>query len=105
MGAPWTNRAAIHNRWSPICRPIPQKASAWAAAKGISVNQISTYIGGLTPMTLRYDTRVTNHGYVNGQANAIPEILQAGQAVLVDSHGVPLGPLLLRKSADAPRSG
>ena len=40
-------------------------------------------------MTLRYDTRVTNHGYVNGQANAIPEILQAGQAVLVDSHGVP----------------
>ena len=67
----------------------PSKASAWAAAEGISVNQISTYIGGLTPMTLRYDTRVTNHGYVNGQANAIPEILQAGQAVLVDSHGVP----------------
>ena len=67
----------------------PSKASAWAAAEGISVNQISTYIGGLTPMTLRYDTRVTNHGYVNGQANAIPEILQAGQAVLVDSYGVP----------------
>jgi hypothetical protein len=67
----------------------PSKASAWAAAEGISVTQISTYIGGLTPMTLRYDTRVTNHGYVNGQANAIPEILQAGQAVLVDSHGVP----------------
>src|ERR1035437_645524 len=67
----------------------PSKASAWAAAEGISVNQISTYIGGLTPMTLRYDTRVINHGYVNGHANAIPEILQAGQAVLVDSHGVP----------------
>ena len=67
----------------------PSKASAWAAAEGISVNQISTYIGGLTPMTLRYDTRITNHGYVNGQADAIPEILQAGQAVLVDSYGVP----------------
>jgi hypothetical protein len=67
----------------------PSKASAWAAAEGISVTQVSSYIGGLTPMTLRYDTRVTNHGYVNGQANAIPEILQAGQAVLVDSHGVP----------------
>lgn len=67
----------------------PAKASAWAAAEGISVSQISAYIGALTPMTLRYDTRVTNHGYVNGQANAIPEILQAGQAVLVDSHGVP----------------
>ena len=67
----------------------PSKAAAWAGAEGISVDQISTYIGGLTPMTLRYDTRVTNHGYVDGQANAIPEILQAGQAVLVDSHGVP----------------
>jgi hypothetical protein len=67
----------------------PSKASAWAAAERIPVGQISTYINGLTPMTLRYDTRVTNHGYVNGVANAIPEILQAGQAVLVDSHGVP----------------
>ena len=67
----------------------PSQAAAWAGAEGISVDQISTYIGGLTPMTLRYDTRVTNHGYVDGQANAIPEILQAGQAVLVDSHGVP----------------
>jgi hypothetical protein len=67
----------------------PSKASAWAAAEGIPVGQISTYINGLTPMTLRYDTRVTNHGYVNGVANAIPEILQAGQAVLVDSYGVP----------------
>jgi Short C-terminal domain len=67
----------------------PSKASAWAAAERIPVGQISTYINGLTPMTLRYDTRVTNHGYVNGVANAIPEILQAGQAVLVDSYGVP----------------
>ena len=34
-------------------------------------------------MTLRYDTYVINHGYVGGYADAIPEILQAGQAVLV----------------------
>jgi hypothetical protein len=67
----------------------PAKASAWAGAEGISISQIPSYIGGLTPMTLRYDTRVTNHGYVDGHANAIPEILQAGQAVLVDSYGVP----------------
>ena len=82
----------------------PSKASAWAAAKEISVDQISTYIGGLTPMTLVYDTPVTDHGYVNGQANAIPEILQAGQAVLVDSQVCP-GPAAIRESADAPRSG
>ena len=29
-------------------------------------DQIGAYIGELTPMTLRYDTRVTNNGFVNG---------------------------------------
>jgi hypothetical protein len=67
----------------------PAKARAWAAAEGIPVSQIPAYINSLTPMILRYDTRVTNHGFLNGVANPIPEILQAGQAVLVDNHGVP----------------
>jgi hypothetical protein len=67
----------------------PDKAAAWAAAQGIPVSQLPSYISGLTPVTLRYDTRVTNHGFNNGQANPIPEILEAGQAVLVDSSGVP----------------
>ena len=67
----------------------PAKAAAWAAVEEISTSKISSYISGLTPMTLRYDTRVTNHGFVNGQADSIQEILQAGQAVLVDSYGVP----------------
>ena len=38
---------------------------------------------------LRVDTRVTNHGFVNGTANPIQEVLQAGTAVLVDKFGVP----------------
>jgi len=67
----------------------PAKASAWASAEGIPVGQLATYISSLTPMTLRYDTRVTNHGFNNGVANPIPEILQAGQAVLADRFGVP----------------
>lgn len=67
----------------------PAKAQAWASAQGIPVSQLSSYILGLTPMILRYDTRVTNHGFINGTANDIPEILQAGQAVLVDSYGIP----------------
>lgn len=64
-------------------------AAAWAGAEGISPSQIPTYIHQLTPMILRYDTRLTNHGYINGVANPIPEILQAGNAVLVDRYGVP----------------
>ena len=66
----------------------PAKAAAWADVEGISVGQIPPYILALTPVILRYDTRVTNHGFVDGRAYAIPEILQAGQAVLVDKYGV-----------------
>jgi hypothetical protein len=66
----------------------PAKAAAWADVEGISVSQIPPYILALTPVILRYDTRVTNHGFVDGRAYAIPEVLQAGQAVLVDKYGV-----------------
>jgi hypothetical protein len=67
----------------------PDKATAWANALGISRGDIPTYVADLTPLILRADTAVTNHGFVNGRANAIPAILQAGTAVLVDKYGVP----------------
>ena len=38
---------------------------------------------------LREDTRVTNHGFLNGQANRFDAVLEAGTAVLVDDRGVP----------------
>ena len=65
------------------------KARAWAAAQGITPEQIPAYIAGLTDVVLQADTRVTNHGFLNGQANPIDEVLQAGTAVLVDAYGVP----------------
>ena len=40
-------------------------------------------------MQLRADTRVTNHGFVDGHATALQSVLQAGTAVLVDDHGRP----------------
>jgi len=67
----------------------PAKARAWAGALNISTNQIESYVASLTPVVLRTDTRVTNHGFVNGSANPIQSVLQAGTAVLVDSYGVP----------------
>lgn len=70
-------------------RANPDKAQAWATAQGVPVSQLASYISSLTPMTLRYDTRVTNHGFSNGSAYPIPEVLEAGQAVLVDQYGVP----------------
>jgi Domain of unknown function (DUF6777) len=53
------------------------------------VADVPTYVEGLTAVRLRYDTRVTNHGYRDGEANAFQSLLQAGTAVLVDDTGVP----------------
>ncbi|MDY7105850.1 MAG: DUF6777 domain-containing protein [Actinomycetota bacterium] len=65
------------------------KASAWAAAHDIDVDEIDDYIDGLTPMVLRQDLRVTNHGFRAGEATPFQAVLQAGTAVLVDDRGIP----------------
>ncbi|MEV8022869.1 DUF6777 domain-containing protein [Streptomyces sp. NPDC086554] len=44
------------------------KARAFAQASGISQADIPGFPRGLTPVVLRADTRVTNHGYRSGQA-------------------------------------
>ncbi len=67
----------------------PDKAAAFASVLGISTDQIPEYLRGLTPVVLRHDTRVTNHGFANGGATSFQSVLQAGTAVLVDKHGVP----------------
>lgn len=67
----------------------PDKAAAWAGVLGIGTDGIATYVAGLTPLLLRTDTRVTNHGFANGVATPRQAVLQAGTAVLVDDRGVP----------------
>jgi hypothetical protein len=66
------------------------KGQAWAATLGISFTDIRTYVNALTPMLLRSDTRVTNHGWKNGKITTIQVVLQAGTAVLVDEKGSPV---------------
>ena len=65
------------------------KATAWAGVQGIDVADIPDFINSLTDVILQADTRVTNHGFRDGRANAINSVLQAGTAVLVDIFGVP----------------
>ena len=79
----------------------PDKAVAWVAALNadptlrwsggtqVATTEIGTYIRELTPITLIRDTRVTNHGFRNGQPTQRQSVLQAGSAVLVDIYGVP----------------
>ncbi|WP_432095254.1 DUF6777 domain-containing protein [Streptomyces sp. bgisy100] len=65
------------------------KAAAFAGVVGIPPSRIPSYLRSLTPVQLRMDTRVTNHGYRNGEATAYQAVLQAGTAVLVGPHGLP----------------
>ena len=66
-----------------------EKARAWADVLDIEVGGLEEYVDGLTAVRLRHDTRVTNHGFSDGDATAIQAVLQAGTAVLVDDRGVP----------------
>ncbi|WP_418955447.1 DUF6777 domain-containing protein [Streptomyces tritici] len=67
----------------------PDKNRAFASVLGISESAVAGYLRGLTPLQLRVDTRVTNHGYKDGGPTAYQAVLQAGTAVLVDDRGVP----------------
>lgn len=65
------------------------KAAAWAGAQGIPVQELRSYIESLTPVQLRTDTRVTNHGFADGRPTPKQSVLQSGTSVLVDDTGIP----------------
>jgi hypothetical protein len=67
----------------------PDKAAAWAGVLGIGVGSIPGYVAELTPVILRSDTYVTNHGFAGGRASTLTSVLQAGTAVMVDKFGTP----------------
>ncbi|MBK9178795.1 MAG: hypothetical protein IPM45_04360 [Acidimicrobiales bacterium] len=67
----------------------PDKAAAFASVLGIAVIDIPDYLRNLRPVVLTRDTRVTNHGFVDGVATPRQAVLQAGTAVLIDRYGIP----------------
>ncbi|MGW8994313.1 DUF6777 domain-containing protein [Streptomyces zhihengii] len=67
----------------------PSKNEAFAGAQDISPGQVPAYLRSLTPVQLRMDTRVTNHGFRDGKATPYQAVLQSGTAVLVDDRGIP----------------
>lgn len=68
----------------------PGQAAAWASVLNVRTTEIDSYVSTLTPVLLRSDTQVTNHGYVNGRATVVNSVLQAGTAVFVDRYGAPV---------------
>ncbi|MBB5102174.1 DUF6777 domain-containing protein [Streptomyces spectabilis] len=67
-----------------------KKATAWSRVRGIDIKNVRRYIRGLTPVLLRTDTLVRNHGFRNGVATIFESLLEAGIAVLVDRIGQPV---------------
>ncbi|GAB3315860.1 hypothetical protein GCM10027451_31890 [Geodermatophilus aquaeductus] len=67
----------------------PDRAAAFAAAQDVPTDGIGDHLASLTPVVLRFDTAVTNHGFADGRATPFQSVLQAGTAVLVDDSGVP----------------
>lgn len=67
----------------------PDKNRAFASVVRVDASDVPAYLRSLTPVQLRMDTRVTNHGYRDGAATEYQAVLQAGTAVMVDSRGVP----------------
>ncbi|MFE0631373.1 DUF6777 domain-containing protein [Streptomyces sp. NPDC058864] len=67
----------------------PSKNRAFADVLGLEPSGVPAYLRDLTPLRLRADTRVTNHGYRDGRPTAFQSVLQAGTAVLVDDRGLP----------------
>ncbi|WP_244315686.1 DUF6777 domain-containing protein [Streptomyces albidochromogenes] len=65
------------------------KNKAFASVLDIEPTGVPAYLRSLTPVQLRMDTRVTNHGYRNGSPTPYQSVLQAGTAVMVDDRGVP----------------
>lgn len=65
------------------------KNRAFAEVLDIEPGSVPAYLRSLTPVQLRWDTRVTNHGYKDGSATSYQAVLQAGTAVLIDERGVP----------------
>ncbi|MFF8536371.1 DUF6777 domain-containing protein [Streptomyces sp. NPDC015532] len=65
------------------------KARVFAELSGISPESVPDYLRRLTPVVLRADTGVTDHGFAAGRATGFQAVLQAGTAVLVDNRGVP----------------
>jgi hypothetical protein len=85
----------------------PDKAAGWAAVLGLrgsSSADVASYVAGLTPVLLRTDTFVTNHGWSGGAVTSFPAVLQAGSAVLVDGRGVAVTRCFCGNPLSAPMS-
>ncbi|MEV7726355.1 DUF6777 domain-containing protein [Streptomyces sp. NPDC087917] len=81
------------------------KTRAFAEASGVEREKLPDFLRALTPVVLRADTRVTDHGFRAGRPAGYQAVLQAGTAVLVDDHGMPRVRCACGNPLSSPRGG
>ena len=69
--------------------PDAANTTAWAEVQQIPVDEVESFISGLTSIVMAADTRVTDHVLIDGTAEPRQAVLQAGTAVMVDEFGAP----------------
>jgi hypothetical protein len=97
-----TNNAEVdRDKIADFLSANPQQASSftesfnsdtsfsWSGGNHLTVADVPRYLHELTPAVLRLDTRITDHGFDGTHSTARQSVFQAGNAVLVDAHGVP----------------
>jgi hypothetical protein len=89
FGGTQDNGSCDQDQMSQFLQSHPEKAAAWSEAEGIEQSDIPAYVHELTPVLLRADASITNHGYRDGRLTAYSAVLEAGTAVLVDGYGTP----------------
>jgi hypothetical protein len=89
FGGSGDDETCDREQMSRFLQQNPDKAVAWGAAAGVDTDDIPAFLRDLTPMILRVDTYVTNHGFADGRLTSYPAVLQAGTAVLIDGYGTP----------------
>jgi hypothetical protein len=89
-GGTGNNRLCDKQKLIDFLTTHPAEGRAWAGVEGITTAEIPAFIRQLDPEILSRDTRVTNHGFVNGRATAYQSVFQAGTAVLVNQYGYPV---------------
>jgi hypothetical protein len=67
----------------------PAKSAAWASVLRIAPETIPGFVDGLTPVVLRANTAVTDHGFVDNNFTSYPAVLPAGTAVFINGFGEP----------------
>jgi hypothetical protein len=89
-GGTLNNATCDRDKMLTFLKANPDKGREWARIVGIDFADLDSFVAELTPVVLRADTAVTNHGFANGKATTLQAVLQAGTAVMVDKYGTPV---------------